>query len=190
MTEIREDIVLIEAQDRAIKHWKSANHFARRSIEEAWKCGRALAEVRDLVDHGGWRRWLASVSISKSTAHRWIQLSERYELSHIGTFGSVHEALKALPARAKPDTSPRAGKTLAVEAPDGCWESAALAASVADGESEATPDARCTGTGARAEDPRQEIQQLRMRLNEAREQIEELRLENAGLRLRLQNEDT
>ena len=98
------DPVLTAAQDRAIKHFRSAHRYRRRSLEEAWTCGRALSEVRDLMDHGGWENWLESVRIARSTGHRWIRLSEQYEMSQLGTFGSVDAALKAMPpARPEPE---------------------------------------------------------------------------------------
>ena len=91
------NLVMIDAQQRAIEHWESARQFRRHTLEEVWKCGQALAEVKVGLPHGEWMPWLKSVGIAKSTAHRWIRFSTQCEMSQIETFGSVDAALKALP---------------------------------------------------------------------------------------------
>ena len=89
-----ENSSLSDAQDRALKHWNAVKQYRTRGIEEAWECGRALCEVKRELPHGGFRKWLKSVGITKSKAHRWMRFSEHYQLSQIGTFNSVDQALK------------------------------------------------------------------------------------------------
>ena len=102
-----EDPDLREAQNRAIQYWESAHQFRRRTLEEAWKCGQALAVVRNQLSRGEWMPWLDEVGITHDTASRWIRLAARYESSQLADFGSVDQALKALPParrkRKRPD---------------------------------------------------------------------------------------
>ena len=102
-----EDPDLREAQDRAIQYWESAHQFRRRTLEEAWKCGQALAVVKNELSRGEWMPWLDEVGITHDTASRWIRLAAHYESSQLADFGSVDQALKSLPParrkRKRPD---------------------------------------------------------------------------------------
>ena len=106
-----DDPDLREAQDRAVKHWKSSGRLARRTLEEAWRCGQALAEVREKLPHGGWMAWLHDVDIRHETVRRLIRLSEAYEIPQLGEFGSVSEALKGLPPARRKQSDPGAPVT-------------------------------------------------------------------------------
>ena len=86
-----------EAQERAIKYWRSAHHFRRRTLEEAWKCGQALAVVKNELSRGEWMPWLYKVGITHDTARRWIRLSAHYQSPQLADFGSVDQALRAMP---------------------------------------------------------------------------------------------
>ncbi len=163
---------LSDAQSRAIEHWKSANRFFRNTIKEVWECGRALCEVKKELPHGKWGEWLKSAGIPTSTAHRWMKLSEQYdEISQIGKFNSVDQALKAWqPARSKrkeparevePDVAE--GKASSVQQEE-----------VTDGEG--TPS-----LPVEIESP-QEIQQLRDKLRETGKKLSKAEEEVAELR--------
>ena len=91
-----------DARSRAIYHYRQARRYAGLAVEEAWKTGAALTEVRESTEHGMWRSWLETSGIPKSTAHRWMQLAAGIQMSHVGHFSSIAEALKALPPKAKP----------------------------------------------------------------------------------------
>ncbi len=91
------DPVLTAAQDRAIKHFRSAHRYRRRSLEEAWTCGQALAVVKNELSRGGWMPWLDEVGITHDTASRWIRLAAHYGISQLAEFGSVDAALKRMP---------------------------------------------------------------------------------------------
>ena len=69
-----ENARLSEAQNRALKHWKSYNQYQRKTAVEAGKCGVALEDVYQELPHGGWGDWLTSVGILQSTADRFRQL--------------------------------------------------------------------------------------------------------------------
>jgi len=92
------DLVSLEQlQAEALRRYRKSHRLARKAVAEAWGAGKILAEVRALTPHGQWRPWLKSVGISKSSADRYIRLST-LEMSHIGAFSTVTEALQALSA--------------------------------------------------------------------------------------------
>ena len=93
---------LSEAQDRVLRHWESANQYYKefnkmriKTLEEVWKCGQALREVREKLPRGQRGKWLESVDIPTSTAYRWMKFS-KLEFSKIPEPPSVNQGLKAL----------------------------------------------------------------------------------------------
>ena len=98
-----------DAESRAIKYWELHNkygglqsNYGRKSLEEGWKCGGALDEVQEELPHGDWGKWLKSNGISQSTADRLRRLSKSYDITQLGEFTSVDQALRAIPKRRKP----------------------------------------------------------------------------------------
>ena len=78
----------------AEQHLRAFEQLARRTVEEAWLAGDVLLRIKKQLPHGGWRTSLEERGISKSTAHRFIQLRKKYpEMSQVGTFRSVQAAL-------------------------------------------------------------------------------------------------
>ena len=78
----------------AERHLRAFEQLARRTVEEAWLAGDALLRIRQQLPHGAWTPALRERGISRSTAHRFIQLRQKYpEKSQLGTFGSVQAAL-------------------------------------------------------------------------------------------------
>ena len=188
---------LSDAQDRALKHWESANRFFRNTIKEVWECGRALCEVKKELPHGKWGEWLKSAGIPTSTAHRWMKLSEQYdEISQIGKFNSVDQALKAWqPARSKRkepakkfepevETEGESSSVQQEEVTDGDGtlqvpdhtESAQEIQELPDKLSE-TEDQRPVG-----EKETSELREIKDQLREAEKKNTDLRQENADLR--------
>ena len=87
------------AEDRFRRHWAEAQRLGRKTVEEAWRAGKALMKVNEAMLHGGWGEWLEGEDIARRTAYRLIELAKRApELCQIGTFATVDEALKDLPA--------------------------------------------------------------------------------------------
>ncbi len=67
----------------------------KTTIEAAWRCGRALLEVRKKNAHGHWMEWLQSTGISYTRARRCIALAG-VELSHVLNFPNMKQALAAV----------------------------------------------------------------------------------------------
>ena len=132
-----------------------------------------MSEVRQELEYGAWRNWLKKNEITKSTANRWIRISEFYlKVSQIGTYKSVNEAYNAIPKREKP------AKVVEPEL-------------VAEGEASSGTPEEATG----GEDPRQlplgfeSTQELPDKLRETddklpvgEKEVAELRQENTKLR--------
>ena len=98
----------------AIDRLADAERYGRLSVEHAWQAGVALDKVKRQAGHGNYRDWLAWKKISKSTAHRFVTLARGYgEMSQLGTFESVAEALRAL--------GPDPGASASGGAPVSCW---------------------------------------------------------------------
>ena len=155
-----ENARLNEAKGRVLKYWKSARRLFGKSLEEVWKCGQALSEVRDQLPRGQWVKWLKSEGIPTSTAYYWIKFSEEVEFSKIWKFDTVDEAMKALkPGPPKPKVP--AGKVEPDVETKG-EASSVEKAEVTDGDG--TPRLPVEGESA------QEIQQLRDKLREIEDQ--------------------
>ena len=84
-----------DAVSRVRLHWKEFNTFGRRTVEAAWHCGKALAEVKESLPHGSWLPWLESEGIERHQAARLMSFSE-HQMEQIVPFDSVDAALKAL----------------------------------------------------------------------------------------------
>ena len=85
-----------DPRERAAFYWTRANHFARRAVEDAWRCGQALNEAKAALPHGAWHPWLESRAIARRTATRWMELAREIEIGQIGRFESVEAALKSV----------------------------------------------------------------------------------------------
>jgi len=80
----------------AVERLRTFGELARRTVEAAWLGGDALLLFKKQLPHGAWTPALKERGISKSTAHRFIQLRKKYpEMSQFGTFRSVQAALTA-----------------------------------------------------------------------------------------------
>ena len=108
-TVITENAGLSEPESQALKYWESylqscskTVQLSRRSVVEAWYCGRAFQEVFKGRSRGGWGPWLESKGISKRTADRFRQLSKYYDdVGQLGEFTSVDQALSAARSKRK-----------------------------------------------------------------------------------------
>ena len=86
-----------QLQAQAVQAFTEFLQLARRTVEQAWECGRLLTELKEVMEHGAWLPWLEKNKISQRTAHRLMQLHLEYQISQLGEFGSVDAALKAIP---------------------------------------------------------------------------------------------
>ena len=83
-----------QLQAQAVLAFTEFRQLARRTVEQAWECGRLLTELKEVMEHGAWLPWLEANEISKSMAYRLIELYQGYETSQLGNFDSVAAALK------------------------------------------------------------------------------------------------
>ncbi len=90
----------------------------KSTIEAAWRCGRALLEVRKKQAHGQWMDWLQSVGISYTRASRCMALAG-VELSRVLNFPTMTQALAAVSSvlRFTDFQSPEKEKTCIKKAP-------------------------------------------------------------------------
>ena len=77
---------------------QSWGNYRRRTVEDAWKLGNALQDVKQATFKGEWLPWLASIDMSHDTAKRMMKLAKEYpQIVQIALFESVDSALKAIP---------------------------------------------------------------------------------------------
>ena len=92
------DLPLPEKQEKALEAISEFALLARRTVEQAWVAGKWLTAVKAELKHGEFRLWLKEHEISKSSAHRFMQVG-KIEMSQLGTYNSMGAALESL----KPD---------------------------------------------------------------------------------------
>ncbi len=79
---------------RAVKLVGNVQALARRTVEEGWEAGRALADVKTASPHGTYRKWLASVGIKRETDRTLRKLYAMYpQKTEVRSFASVTQAL-------------------------------------------------------------------------------------------------
>ena len=93
-----QDLPLPEKQQKALEAISEFALLARRTVEQAWVAGKWLTAVKAELKHGEFRLWLKEHEISKSSAHRFMQVG-KIEMSQLGTYNSMGAALESL----KPD---------------------------------------------------------------------------------------
>ena len=85
---------LVPMWEQVVTHIAIANRLARRSVEEAWRAGDLLAQIKEQTPHGSWLPSLEEHGIPARSARRLIQLRQMYaEIGQIGRFQTVSGAL-------------------------------------------------------------------------------------------------
>ena len=82
-------------EDKAIFWDRKFQASYKTTVEAAWRCGRALLEVRKKKAHGQWMAWLDSVGINYTRANRCIALAG-VDISRVLNFPSMTKALAAV----------------------------------------------------------------------------------------------
>ena len=81
--------------------------YRRRTVEDAWRLGKALVVAHEMAMHGEWMPWLADIGMHHEMARRLIRLAKGYaEIPQIVEFGTVDDALKALRPASPPRRNP------------------------------------------------------------------------------------
>ena len=92
--------------------------FQRRTLADAWDIGRGLRCIKDEMQHGEFRPYLAEIGMNREAARRFMALAEAYEMTQLVSFASVDDAIKALPpARPEPQAAPEPQPEPAAEQP-------------------------------------------------------------------------
>ena len=97
------DQTLVDLTAAFKAQWADAQGLARKSVERAWDAGKTLTAIKARLPHGRWLPWLKAEGVSSSSAHRLMQLT-KIQISQIGKFQSVDEALRSLPKPAPKPT--------------------------------------------------------------------------------------
>ena len=96
----RKPLVSIDSMVASIRG--QVNAFKRRSVEDAWRIGEDLIELREMVreeggERGRWKAALDEIGLNDSLARRWMRLRRAHdELGTLYRFHSVNEAIQAL----------------------------------------------------------------------------------------------
>ena len=101
----RQDVSRRTPQERVVHHWGLARKHIALLAEDVWRCGAALNEVKAVLSHGDFGRWLQSVEIPDRTARHWMRFAREVQIGNVADFTSVSAALKAIP---KPPPEPKA----------------------------------------------------------------------------------
>lgn len=71
------DTAIVSAERLAVLS-SSIQTRMRRSVEDILATGKDLCEARDLVEDGGWTRWLDALGISPRMAQHWMNVYRRF----------------------------------------------------------------------------------------------------------------
>ena len=105
-----------QLQAQAVLAFTEFHQLARRTVEQAWECGRLLTELKETMEHGTWLPWLEENDISRRTASHFMRLHHAYpQMGKLGVFGSVDAALKALPKPSNPEGDANEPKPLTAQ---------------------------------------------------------------------------
>lgn len=71
---------------------------ARKTVEHAERCGRALLAAKEKVPHGQWTAWLgANFDYSQPNASRYMAIASNYSrVNNLPNAGSIREALRMI----------------------------------------------------------------------------------------------
>jgi len=70
---------------------------ARRTVEQAATCGRALLAAKDQCEHGQWMHWLRqNFDYDTSTAQRYMQVAKAASVRNLADHASVASVLRVL----------------------------------------------------------------------------------------------
>jgi len=70
---------------------------ARRTVEQAATCGRALLAAKDQCEHGQWMHWLRqNFDYDASTAQRYMQVAKAASVRNLADHDSVASVLRVL----------------------------------------------------------------------------------------------
>lgn len=76
---------------------KACEQSARRTVEQAATCGRALLAAKKQCGHGYWMQWLSqNFDYNKATAQRYMQVAKAASVRNLAEYDSVASVLRVL----------------------------------------------------------------------------------------------
>ena len=84
-----------ELQIAAKSAWSQLKVDFRRTVQQAWQCGRTLTTLKAALPHGAWTPWLKANAIPVRSAQRLMEFATM-EKRQLGAFESVDAGLQFL----------------------------------------------------------------------------------------------
>ena len=88
---------LVTLAEMANEAAEACANSARRTVEQAATCGRALLAAKDQCEHGQWMHWLRqNFDYDTSTAQRYMQVAKAASVRNLADHDSVASVLRVL----------------------------------------------------------------------------------------------
>ena len=88
---------LVTLAEMANEAAEACANSARRTVEQAATCGRALLAAKDQCEHGQWMPWLRQkFDYDTSTAQRYMQVAKAASVRNLADHDSVASVLRVL----------------------------------------------------------------------------------------------
>ena len=85
---------LVSIEDLVASIKGSYGALKRRTLEDSWRIGEQLMELKSMLPHGEWLPRLAEIGMGERTSQRMMKLRETYpEIRQLDGFSSLPEAL-------------------------------------------------------------------------------------------------
>ena len=88
---------LVTLAEMANEAAEACEQSARRTVEQAATCGRALLAAKEQCEHGQWLQWLGrNFDYDKATAQRYMQVAKAASVRNLADHDSVASVLRVL----------------------------------------------------------------------------------------------
>ncbi len=114
---------LVTLAEMANEAAEACANSARRTVEQAATCGRALLAAKEQCEHGQWMHWLRqNFDYDTSTARRYMDVAKCASVHNLADYSSVASVLRVLAderaaerTAAQPEPGPEPQPELAAE---------------------------------------------------------------------------
>jgi hypothetical protein len=88
---------LVTLAEMANEAAEACRDSARRTVQQAASCGRALLAAKEQCEHGQWLHWLGqNFDYDKATAQRYMQVAKAASVRNLADHDSVASVLRVL----------------------------------------------------------------------------------------------
>ena len=94
--EIAEITEVADLGERFQYHYRLVDKFARQTLAQARQAGLCLVRGKELLPHGEFRPWAASLGLTPSTTTRLLRLGQNDQVEHFAPGTAVSQALLAI----------------------------------------------------------------------------------------------